>query len=41
MYLDGEDEERWQDLSAVRAHADYVVAAIRRQSRGVGAFRHV
>jgi predicted nucleotidyltransferase len=33
MYLDGEDEERWHDLPAVRAHADYLVAAIRRQSR--------
>jgi predicted nucleotidyltransferase len=33
MYLDGVDEERWHDLAAVRAHADYVVAAIRRQSR--------
>jgi hypothetical protein len=33
MYLDGVDEERWQDLTAVRAHADYVVDAIRRQSR--------
>jgi predicted nucleotidyltransferase len=33
MYLDGVDEERWHELPAVRAHADYVVAAIRRQSR--------
>ena len=33
MYLDGEDEERWADLTAVHAHADYVVDAIRRQSR--------
>jgi predicted nucleotidyltransferase len=33
MYLDGVDEERGQDLAAARAHADYVVDAIRRQSR--------
>ena len=29
MYLDGVDEERWADLPAVRAHAEYVVQAIR------------
>ena len=33
MYLQGEDEEHWDDLPAVRAHAEYVVDAIRRQSR--------
>ena len=33
MYLEGEDEERWDDLPAVRAHAEYVVDAITRLSR--------
>ena len=33
MYLDGEDEERWVDFTSVHAHAEYVVDAIRRQSR--------
>jgi predicted nucleotidyltransferase len=33
MYLRGENEERWDDLPAVRAHADYVLEAIRRHSR--------
>ena len=33
MYLDGEDEERWADLTAVRAHAEYVVDAIRQSAR--------
>ena len=32
MYLDGEDEEPWDDLPAVRAHAEYVVDAITRLS---------
>jgi predicted nucleotidyltransferase len=29
MYLQGEDETRWADLPAVRAHAEYVVKTIR------------
>ena len=33
MYLDGVDEERWVDFPAVRAHAEYVVQAIRRSPR--------
>lgn len=33
MYLDGVDEERWADLPAVRAHAEYVVQAIRQSAR--------
>ena len=33
MYLEGEDEERWYDLPAVRAHAEYVVQAIRQSAR--------
>jgi predicted nucleotidyltransferase len=33
MYVDGMDEERWADLSAVRAYATYVVQAIRRSAR--------
>ena len=33
MYLEGEDEERWDDLPAVRAHAEYVVQAIRQSVR--------
>lgn len=33
MYLEGEDEERWDDFPAVRAHAEYVVDAITRLSR--------
>ena len=28
MYIRGEDEERWSDLTAVREHAAYVVSAI-------------
>ena len=28
MYIKGEDEERWSDLTAVREHAVYVVSAI-------------
>jgi predicted nucleotidyltransferase len=33
VYLAGEDEERWADITAVRAHAEYVVDAITRHSR--------
>lgn len=33
MYLDGVDEERWADLPAVRAHAEYVVQAIEQSAR--------
>jgi predicted nucleotidyltransferase len=33
MYLDGVDEERWADLTAVHAHAEYVVQAIRKSAR--------
>lgn len=33
MYLQGEDEERWADLTAVRAHAAYVAKAIRQSAR--------
>jgi predicted nucleotidyltransferase len=33
MYLDGVDEEGWADLPAVRAHAEYVVQAIRTSAR--------
>jgi predicted nucleotidyltransferase len=33
MYVDGVDEERWHDLPAVRAHAAYVVQAIRQSPR--------
>jgi predicted nucleotidyltransferase len=29
MYLRGEDETRWSDITAVRAHAEYVVSTIR------------
>jgi predicted nucleotidyltransferase len=32
-YLDGVDEERWADLPAVRAHAEYVVQAIEQSAR--------
>jgi predicted nucleotidyltransferase len=33
LYLQGEDEERWDDLPAVRAHVEYVVDAITRHAR--------
>lgn len=33
MYLQGEDEERWADLTAVRAQAAYVAEAIRQSAR--------
>jgi predicted nucleotidyltransferase len=33
MYLQGEDEERWADLTAVRAQAAYVAKAIRLSAR--------
>jgi hypothetical protein len=33
MYLDGVDDERWQDLTAVHAHTEYVVQAIRKSAR--------
>jgi predicted nucleotidyltransferase len=33
MYVDGVDEEQWHDLPAVRAHAEYVVQAIRQSAR--------
>jgi streptomycin 3"-adenylyltransferase len=33
MYLDGTDEESWQDLTAVRAYAGHVVQAIRKSAR--------
>jgi hypothetical protein len=33
MYLQGEDEERWADLTAVRAQAAYVAKAIRQSAR--------
>jgi hypothetical protein len=32
MYLQGEDEERWDDITAVRAHVEYVLAAIRQSA---------
>jgi predicted nucleotidyltransferase len=32
LYLQGEDGERWADMTAVRAHAEYVVDAITRHS---------
>ena len=32
LYLRGEDGERWADMTAVRAHAEYVVDAITRHS---------
>jgi hypothetical protein len=33
MYLQGEDEERWADLTAGRAQAAYVAKAIRQLAR--------
>jgi predicted nucleotidyltransferase len=32
-YLRGEDDERWADITAVRAHVEYVVEAIRQSAR--------